>query len=93
MELKIERLEFENLKDDIKRKKDKDISMFPGNKNDIKENYNDLFSFEILPVDFIQDYLDDKTRLGWKLLQVIPIYYPYMQTNKLFGIDYYWQID
>lgn len=93
MKLKIERLEYINIEEDIKKKKDKEIKMNPDDKRKIQDKYKDIEKFEMLPEEFIQDYLDEKTRLGWKLIQVIPIYYP-MRTVGIMGlyaIDYYWE--
>ena len=93
MKLKIERLEYTNFEQDIKKKKDKEINMNPDDKRKIQDKFKDIEKFEMLPEDFIQDYLDEKTRLGWKLIQIIPIYYPIKSrgTMGLYGIDYYWE--
>lgn len=95
MKLKIERLNYLDFKEDINKKKNKEMDMNVDNKGVIKDKYRDLEKFEILPEEIIQDYLDEKTRFGWKLIQVIPIYYPMrgLGTMSLFTLDYYWEID
>lgn len=95
MKLKVDRLEYEKLESEIERKKENEIEFHPEMKKDIELKYRDLKNFEILPLDTIQDYLDEMAHAGWNLMQVVPIYYPIRSTGtaKLFGIDYYWQKD
>ena len=51
----------------------------------------------IIPLEKIQHYLDGKDKLGWKLVQVVPLYEPVTQygggANKIYGYDYYWLTD
>ena len=95
---KIERWTFEKYKELKLQEIKSDIEKTYSNtdRKSFEKEFTDLKKLNegIIPEEFIQQYLDLMSGLGWNLLNIVPLYKPVAifngGANVIVGIDYYW---
>ena len=98
----IERLTIEEyvttIKEEFEERLKSDQTLTSHDKKNLSRQHNSTISeaieIGIIPFAYLENYIARKSKLNWKLIQVVPLFYPINKinggANKMLGFDYYW---